>query len=250
MRPGSGSRFGSTIQGLERAIASARSAEKLDENARRQLLEDEVVVRMLYIADGQSERALVPIDGVPAEEQEFWRDMLWAMANYFNDEQIPNEADRTGQVLVQLRSAVRKLQGRARLELRNVAFCSEIRSFGDYEPLKENVVKTRGAAIVYAEVENFRSVMTEAQFYTGLQPRVEFYREGAPSELVQAIDFPKTEDFSRNHRRDYFLAFDFYLPEELTPGRYTMVIQLDDQPKDGKKSGRMVTHAVKFEVVP
>lgn len=244
--------YESAIRHLEQAIAGRRAVGKPTEAQQLELVENEVFLRLLYLADGQEERAIVPIEGIPAEEQEFWKNVLWSLANYFDDEGIQNPTDRTGQVLVQMRNAIRTLQSRARLELRNVALCEAIRSFGDYTPLESNRVPSRGPVIVYAEVENFRSVMTDTgNFVTRLKPTIEFYREGDDRTLIKSIEFDETVDFSRNHRRDYYLAFDFHLPAELSPGRYKLVLQLDDGPTaESTEAGRMVTQTLQFEVTP
>lgn len=241
--------YGPAIRHLEQRIQSIREHGDLSAVEQQQLFEDEVFLRLVYLADGQEDRATEPVDGLSPEEKQFWTNTLWALTNYFDVDGIENPSDRTGQVLVQLRAAVRALQSKARLELRNVNLCRVVRSFGDYEPLDSNELAARQKVIVYAEVENFRSTMTDTgDFVTNLLPRIEFYREGDGSNVVEKIEFDETIDYSRNHRRDYFLVFEFNLPADLSPGRYTMVLQVDDGAGEDSSSGRVVTRTLKFRV--
>ncbi|MBS0266545.1 MAG: hypothetical protein JSS02_31735, partial [Planctomycetes bacterium] len=83
-------------------------------------------LRMLYLMAGQQERALQAIPGIDPVDQEFFQQTLWGLTNYFDASSIPAAADRATQTVAQLQSAVLRLQEKANLELRNVAFCHKI----------------------------------------------------------------------------------------------------------------------------
>ena len=64
--------------------------------------QEEVYLRLMQIMHGDSEKALAPIAGASAAEQEFWQKTLWAMANYFDSGAIPNPSDRAAETVLHL----------------------------------------------------------------------------------------------------------------------------------------------------
>lgn len=229
------------IDDLDRSLANSKPSD--DPRERLAFVEQHVLLRMLYLANDQQERAFVPIPGLDPDEQEFWKNYLWATANYFDSEKIARSEDRAGQTVAQLREAIRTLQTKARLELRHVSFCEQITSFGDYQPIENPEFGAGKLVLVYAEVENFRSESTsEGDFRTMLNSSAEIYDAAGKLVGSEPIDFGRSEDRSRNHRRDFFLAYKFALPV-LPPGNYTFKLAVDDE-----LSGRTDTHSMNFSI--
>lgn len=233
-------RIAQLVDDLDRSLADAKPGD--DPAERLAFVEKHVLLRLLYLANDQQERAFVAIPGLDSDEQAFWKSYLWATANYFDAEGIEQPQDRAGQAITQLRDAIRSLQAKARLELRHVTFCEKISSFGNYEPVDGKEFAARKEILVYAEVENFRSeVKADGTFLTLLKSSAEIYDQNG--ELVgERVDFGPSEDRSRVHRRDFFLAFQFALPD-MPPGTYRLNLAVEDQ-----LSGRTDTHTLNFTV--
>jgi len=131
-------------------------------------IERHVYLRMLYLMANQHERALEAIPGIDPADQEFWQQTFWAVANYFDQEAIPDQADRATQTVTQLRQATARLQEKANLSLKNVAFCHKINSFGSYERFERDEYTPGRPVLVYSEIENFTSELTADGMYRTL----------------------------------------------------------------------------------
>jgi hypothetical protein len=211
----------------------------LDENARRQLIdvreqdfvEKQVHLRMLYLMSGQQARALERVPGIKAADQEFWTQVMWSLANYFDVEGIPNQEDRATQTITQLRSAIQRLQETAKLEIRNVDFCRNISSFGNYEAFADNVFTPGQAVMVYGEIQNFASERGRDGIYrTQLKSTIEIHKVTPQgSEIIETIPFDATTDLCRNHRRDYYHSYELQIPTKATSGSYALVLVVEDQ---------------------
>jgi len=225
----------------------------LDENARRQLIvarqqdfvEKQVHLRMLYLMSGQQARALERVPGINPAEQEFWTQVMWSLANYFDVEGIPNQDDRATQTITQLRSAIQRLQETAKLEIRNVDFCTKISSFGNYEAFDSNVFSSGQDVRIYGEIQNFASERGSDGIYrTQLQSTIEFHKvTPLGSEVIETIKFDPTTDLCRNHRHDYYHSYELQIPAKATSGSYALVLIVEDQ-----LSKRVATFSRNFTV--
>ena len=197
-------------------------------------------LRLLYLIAGRQERALAAIPAAEPADQEFWQQTLWGLSNYFDDAQIPDARDRAAQTVTQLQVAVRKLQEKAGLELRNPCFCRQIAYFGNYERFPKDEFRPGEGVLVYAEVENFRSEPTaDGQHRTLLRSTIDLL---SPSgEVRKHIDFPATEDLCRVHRRDYFHNYQFTIPDKMPLGPHTLKLTVFDE-----ISGKMASTSINF----
>jgi hypothetical protein len=204
-----------------------------------------VALRMLHLAENRYEKSIEPIQGIDSRDREFWQQMFWAMTNHFDTEGIPEVNTRAAETITQLRSAIDHLRDKADLQLRNVTFCHSIVSFGNYERFSRDQFTTGQLVLVYAEIENFTSKrLDDSHFQTALRSNIEIYPYAKQDEpAVASIPFEVTRDECRNVRRDYFHTYEFTIPEDLEPGRYTLVLQVSDQ-----LSGKYATKRVQFEV--
>jgi len=208
---------------LVAAAPGATDAEKL-EHVRRH-----VNLRMLYLMAGQNDRAIEPIKGLEADEQEFWQHLLWSVANYFDAQGMPRASDRATQAVAELRTAAQKLKSQADLELRSVTFCQRIDSYGNFERLSRDQFPPGSAVLLYAEVENFGSMPAEGdRQMTSLKSTIEFFKSGS-DKPIQTIPFKVTQDYCRTKRRDFYLAFEFSIPQQLEAGVYSLVLRTEDQ---------------------
>jgi hypothetical protein len=222
----------------------APNAPPADEASRRFYVESQVQLRLLYMMAGEQARALQAIPGLEAADQEFWQQVLWGVSNYFDDAALPNRSDRVTQTVEQLRTAITRLQGEANLQLRNVAFCRKITSFGNFERFERDEFAPGDQVLIYAEVLNFKSVPQPADgFYnTQLKSTIEIYRAGQ-GQPARKIDFDPTIDLCRSYRQDYFHTYDLKIPADLTLGPHVLKLTIEDI-----QSRKVATYAVNFTV--
>lgn len=169
---------------------------------------------------------------------------VWALNDYFDQSRLPDRSDRATQTVAQLRTAIRKLQEQARLELRNVTFCHKIASYGNYERFERDEFNPGQPVLLYAEVANFTSETTaEGQYRTVLQSTIEIYKAGREGDLVERLTFPATEDLCRNYRQDYFHSYEFTIPARIALGPHVLKLTVEDQ-----LSRKLATYSVNFTV--
>jgi chemotaxis protein histidine kinase CheA len=224
--------------------ATAGMASDADPAARRHYVESQVHLRLLYLMAGEQARAMQAIPGLEPADQEFWQQVLWGVANYFDDAALPNRSDRVTQTVEQLRSAVTRLQGEANLQLRNVAFCHKITSFGNFEKFERDEYHAGQRVLLYAELTNFKSVPqpSDGLYKTQLKSTIEIYRAGE-GQAVKKIEFDPTTDLCRSYRQDYFHSYDLKLPSDLALGPHVLKLTVEDV-----QSGKLATYSVNFTV--
>lgn len=207
-------------------------------------IERHVYLRMLYLMAGQHERALEAIPGIEPADQEFWQQTFWAVANYFDETAIPDPADRATQTVTQLRQATARLQEKANLKLKNVAFCHKIQSYGSYERFERDEYTPGRPVLVYAEIENFTSELTaDGMYRTLLKSKIQIFKAGTNGDLVAEIPFDTTEDLCRNVRKDYFHSYKFEIPRNISLGPHIMKLTVEDE-----ISQKVATYSQNFTV--
>ncbi len=202
-----------------------------DNDVSRQLyLRKHVQLRLLNLIAGQTDRALQPIPGIDSADQEFWQQMFWGMANYFDTQGMPDSSERASQTISQLRIAAARLQEKARLELHNVAFCHKISGFGNYQRFKRDGFTPGQQVLLYAEVADFKSEPTpDGQFRTLMKSTLDVLEGGPTGRLVESLPLSPSEDRCRNQRRDYYHSYDFSIPQSCNAGPHTLRLRVEDQ---------------------
>ncbi|WP_197994911.1 hypothetical protein [Gimesia panareensis] len=207
-------------------------------------IERHVYLRMLYLMAGHHERALEAIPGIDPADQEFWQQTFWAVANYFDETAIPDAADRATQTVTQLRQATARLQEKANLKLKNVAFCHKINSYGSYERFERDEYTPGRPVLVYAEIENFTSELTaDGMYRTLLKSKIQIFKAGTNGDLIAEIPFDTTEDLCRNVRKDYFHSYKFEIPRNISLGPHIMKLTVEDE-----ISQKVATYSQNFTV--
>lgn len=190
----------------------------------------EVCLRLAYLMNRQQERALTVIDQLPADQQEYWQQVLFAVATSLDFESIPNSEDQATLSAAALRKALESLAQNAQLSIGKAVFCQKIDSFGSYDqfPLAEFVPGQ--VVLVYAEIENYRSDYSPASGYkTVLNSTMEIHRAGTQGGLISQEDLGVTEDFCRSPRHDYFHSYMVKLPDNLAKGPHSMKLLVEDR---------------------
>ena len=122
-------------------------------------------------------------------------------------------------------------------------FASEsIISAGTREfPRKEFQPKQQ--VILYAEVENFAAESKGvAGFETELQGSYEIL--DSSGQIIASRQLQLDKEICRNYRRDYFLAYRIYMPDNISPGRYRLELTVEDLKAKGKYQGRKLGDGV------
>ncbi len=205
-------------------------------------VEKQVHLRMLYLLSGQPAKSLEPISGLDAADQEFWQQVFWGLSNYFDKTAMADPSDRATQTIAQLRTAVQRLKEKSKLELRNVAFCQKISSYGNYERVKRDEFTPGQSVLLYAEVENFKSeATTEGPYRTMLKSTIEIFE--SQGGMVVRMPFQAPDDLCASQRRDYYNTYEFAIPQRIGMGPHTLKLTVEDQ-----ISHKVATYTVNFTV--
>lgn len=183
-------------------------------------------LRVLCLAAGRREEALRPIPGIAAAEQDFWSEQIYALSTYLDAEKLTDPALRSAEARRHLAKAEMRLAEAGNLTVRNLAFCTEVSSFGVYEKFKETSFKPGQPLILYAEVDNFKSEETDKGFHTALRSSYQIL--DAQGRRVAENDLALTEEYCRNRRRDYFIRYFLSVPERIYAGKYVLQLTIVD----------------------
>lgn len=194
----------------------------------------EAKLRMLYLVANDRVRAAQPIADLKPHEQEFWSHQLHALALLLDREQIPSSHRRAAAALAQLQVAEQKLAEGSGLQLKNLAFCTDVVSFGVYEEFGSNVFQPEQEVQLYVEVENFSAVPSSQGYETAF--RGSYRILDSSGQPVFEHTYPTGSEICRNRRRDLFIRYRMWMPKRMNPGRYTLELEVEDV--KGKKFGQ------------
>jgi hypothetical protein len=199
-------------------------------------------LRMLYLASGRRSEANQEIPGVSEDAKAYWSEQMYALGLYLDDETTPNARQRATRAAHHARTAVYRLGQLGNLIVRNMALATAVQSFGVYDELREYRVAPNQEVILYAELENFSSEETAQGFHTSLKANYEILdRRG---KKIAAETLGDSEEYCRNLRRDFFVAYSVIIPSDLYNGdEYTLRLNIEDA-----KSQRVGESIIKFRV--
>jgi hypothetical protein len=183
-------------------------------------------LRMLYLLAGEREKALLPIAGVPPATEEFWSKQLYGLDTWLDGRGRPDAASRAAEAKRILGEALARLGETAPLEVRNLAFCSKIQSYGCVQRFKEYQFTPGQEVLLYAEIENFTSEATAKGWHTSLRSSYQIY--DGRGQAVAEHDFGSTEEYCENTRRDFFMPYRLRLPTRIYPGKYSLKLTVED----------------------
>lgn len=207
----------------------------------RNELRQHVALRLLYLINDQTSLAMQPIPGLEPADQEFWTAIFWGLADYLNQSGV-DPRERSTKTLEQLRSAAHYLQTTAKLQLRNVNFCTQIQGFGNFEEFQQNVFNPGQPVLIYCDIRNFRSELNKTgEFVTRLRSTLEIHQGGLNGPLLDRNTFAASEDRCRTMRSDFYNSYRIDLPEHLSPGTYVLKLTVYDELSD-----KMATETIDF----
>ncbi len=183
-------------------------------------------LRLLQMIAGRSAESIRMIESLPVDEQEYWQAMMLSMNQFRDIDPVTPRREDLTETLNQLRTAGRRLQPLAALEIQRLMFCSRIDGFGRVAQFPTADFEPGQRILLYAGLRNFRSELTaEGKFRTEFSAEIEFRRAG-DDESIETIRLPQILDECDEERTDYYQSFELTAPA--LEGDYVVRITLQD----------------------
>lgn len=211
---------GDAISKLESDIEQNQTS---DENLR---LSHEVTLRLLYLSNRQLDDALRPIEGLAANEQDYFRHQLQALYEAGNPDAMPVKSRRWSLVMNSQRQATNQLAAASNLEVRSLAFCTDVQGYGMMTKFPNYQFKPDQEILLYCELENALAEQVKAGYETQLQGSYEIIDPNGRRITDQLL--PMEREICQNHRRDYFIIYHIFMPIQIAPGNYQMRVTIED----------------------
>ncbi|HBE61531.1 MAG TPA: hypothetical protein DDX19_01890 [Rhodopirellula baltica] len=219
---------------LLKRLGQAEPNESDDQKQRRQIIK-----RHLMVLSGDPDRAVDKLEGLTTQEQEYLRHQLLGLWTIIDPNGHPVSSRRFSTALPQIRQATEFLAAATdSLDVRALEFCTEIEAYGQVKPFPKRQFDPGQQVILYCEIENFVakriSDAGKEGFETMLQGSYDLLDDSGRRVASQSL--PVDKQVSKNKLRDYFIAYQMYLPESLEPGSYRLRLTMEDV--HGKKYGQ------------
>lgn len=190
-------------------------------------LANQIYLRLLDVTAGRRDDALRPISGISPGEQEYWSKQLFALSVYLDRQRIGDPTRRAGEASLHLSKAVAALGEQGPLVVRNLAFCTDVHSYGVLKRVEPAQFRPGQPLLIYAEVENFKSEETADGFHTSLEASYQIL--DGQGRRVAHDDLGHAEEHCQNRRRDFFLHYFITLPKTIYEGTYTLELTIEDK---------------------
>jgi hypothetical protein len=192
-------------------------------------------LRLLHVVANRQQDAVEPIDALDDPDvRDFWKHQAYSLLVALDADERHAPSRRAALALRDLRTAADHLANMSTLDVRNVAFCKQVNSFGDFVEFKPYSFRPGAEVILYVEIENFAVEQRGREFDTELQG--EYTILGAQRERIANVVLPLDKQSCKNRRRDYFIAYRMFIPNDIRAGEYTLVLTVEDI--KGKKSNQ------------
>ncbi len=224
------------------AELSKRFAELPEDADDAALLRHHIRYRTMLMLSGRIDEALEPVDGLASSEQEYLRNQLLALWTAVDPQGHPVPQRRWSAALPHLREATSHMAAATgTLEVRSLAFCTEVESFGRITPFESTRFEAGQQVILYSEVDGFAAERLSAGYETQFQGSYEIF-DASGKRLHQKV-LPADKQVCNNYRRDYFIAYRLHLPSQLAVGKYRLELTMEDL--KGEKYGQS---SIDFEI--
>lgn len=219
---------------IQQAIRSIeQSVSQATEPQEKQNLE--IYLRLLQLIAHDPDEAVRNIESLPKHRQNFWREQLFALSQIIqapeSDQEMMfvNHSRQATKALAHLQNAIEALKNEATLQIRQVQFCQEIRSFGDYDLARSTLVASGDPMLIYCEVFNYSAQRLNDSngdhFQTSLVPS--YMILDSQQQVVSQKEFPAVRDRCRSRRQDFYLVLQVEVPD-LQPGKYYLQVNVED----------------------
>lgn len=191
-------------------------------------LDDQLRLRLLYLATGQDEKAVAPLNIGDPVRAEFVIALLKTLRN--SKKMIVDPASKDPSALAAVDELRRLLGQQLPVSIPRIALVTRINSFGDYHALNPPKFPAGKPVQVflYTEVNNFRSEPTDdGKLQTILSQKVEIF--DSSGKIVWQRSEPNIVDRVVTARRDFFIPFPINLPDDLPAGEYILKVTIEDK---------------------
>lgn len=216
------------IDSVERTISQTEDAQE------KQSLE--IYLRLLRLIAHDPDQAVRSIESLPKARQAFWREQIFALSQIIQapeaeqDAMFVNHSRQATKALAHLQNAIDSLKSEATLQLRQVQFCQEIRSFGDYDLARTTLMAPGEPMLIYCEVLNYLATQPSdnggGYYHTSLVPSYMIF--DAQQQVVSQKEFAVVRDRCRSRRQDFYLVLQVEVPN-LPSGKYHLQVSVEDQ---------------------
>lgn len=200
--------------------------------------EDELRLRLLYLAAGMNDKLTEPVEGMDAIQSELLGAIVQTVAT--SRRAMLEPYDATANALTAVDELRRILGQQSGVIIPRVVLVTKVYSYGDYEVINPPRFKAGSEihAYVYTEVANFRcEPIDEDRLRTLLGQRVQVF--DAAGQVVWERHEDNIEDRVRTPRRDFFIPFPIRLPATLPPGDYVLKVTIEDHIGDTTDQQRL-----------
>jgi hypothetical protein len=192
---------------------------------------------LAHLACGHIDEAVAAVESLDEAQREAYKHVMFSLGVWLSPDESRRAPLRTAKVLRSLRDATTELAAASKLEVRNLAFCTDVDAFGWYREFPRNEFQPKQPVVLYVEVDNFAAEKkSPTAFETELQGSYQIFDSGG--RIVAERQLEPDKAVCRNHRRDYFLRYVMYMPADITPGRYRLELTVEDLKAKDKYQGR------------
>lgn len=209
------------IEQLEKTIQEVPAS---DENLR---VSQEVTLRMLYVCQRRLKDAMLPIDKLSNRENDYFQHQMQALYEASNPDAMPVRSRHWSLVMNSQREATNHLAAVSNLEVKSVAFCTEVERYGVVTKFPKYHFQADQEVLLYCEIENVAATKLNKEGYESqLQGSYEILDSQGRKIADQLL--PMEPEICQNHRRDYFIVYKIYIPQQIAPGNYQLRLTVED----------------------
>lgn len=202
----------------------------------------EARLRLMQLAANDMDGAMNPSQSWNKDADQWFRSTLFSIheATALTGPESPNQ--RFSLVAKHQQEASQHLLSLSDLEINNVSFCTEVQSYGQVVKRPANALTANEEVILYCEFNNFAALKVRDGFETEFEARYEIV--DLQNNRIYEEKLPTDRQTSANRRRDYFIAYQMYLPKDIAPGHYRLKLNVKDV-----KAGKFGQGLVEFQIV-
>ena len=182
--------------------------------------------RLLRLLAGDAMAGDMTFPGLRPGEERLVETVTDALVSFRRELAQSPDAEERVEPILEAADALRREVG---LRLPIAELCSEVRLWGDYDPVDATFqAGERHRVVLYVEAEGFKSEQQpDGRWLTRLSLSAVLYDdEGRP---VMSLPPRPAEDRSRRPRRDFFLSGLLAMPAHAVPGRHVLKVTVRDE---------------------
>ena len=210
-------------QAIEQLEKQVKDAPAGDDNLR---ISQEVTLRMLYVSQRRLDDALRPIDKLSNSEKDYFHHQMLALFEASNPDAMPVRSRHWSLVMNSQREATSHLAAVSNLEIKSVSFCTEVERYGVFTKFPKYQFQADQELLLYCEIENVAAIKVKEGYESQLQGSYEIIDSQGRKVADQLL--PMEPEVCQNHRRDYFIVYKIYMPQQIVPGSYQLRLTVED----------------------